>query len=469
MSGETTTTHPTLTPIMTPPLNWADLPTDVLRCVADRLQHNPTSYLAARAVCKAWHSAMPPFIIVADAVPMAAASSRPFRLMALPTGSKCVRANHDWVAIAYRKHGCFYRKPVYRFNRNRRARTEVKPPTHEAEERRYYYRNFQGEQILMDRTGMPEWQNPGGRKSFMALVNSVTGRLIELPEHDKLEPWTVTKVVFAPNPRTNDYTVVVSVGWRCLAYISTRDDGAWSFGKIPEGAQYGSVIVADMVYSESGGGDDSVYCLARSGDVYVLRVPRGCPTKPVIDPLVPELTGSHFNPASVFQAPHYTLCTMLTSAKYLVFCNGHLHQVWRNTIGSPFDRRLPGGGFLPVRKDEAFVFRYDPSCRPCWKGVGDLGGGLAVFVGPAISAALVRAEGVRGLKGDCVYWVGEPGNINTVVFDMRTKTSTTPCLSWSAGCGRSICWCSMGGDAGSSNYEDGEILQGRQKRQRVVV
>jgi hypothetical protein len=26
----------------------------------------------------------------------------------------------------------------------------------------------------------------------------------------------------------------------------------------------------------------------------------------------------------------------------------------------------------------------------------------------------------------------------------------------------------MGGDLGSSNYEDGEILQGRQKRQRVV-
>jgi hypothetical protein len=128
---------------------------------------------------------------------------------------------------------------------------------------------------------------------------------------------------------------------------------------------------------------------------------------------------------------------------------------------------LPGGGFLPVRKDEVFVFRYDPSCRPCWRVVGDLGG-LAVFVGPANSAVSVRAEGVRGLKGDFVYWVGEPGNRNSGVFDMRTKTTTTPCLSSSAGCGRPICWCSMGGDLGSSNYEDGEILQGRQKRQRVV-
>jgi hypothetical protein len=345
MPGETTT-HPTPAPIMAPPPNWADLPTDVLRCVADRLHHRPTSYLAARAVCKAWHSAMPPvppFLIVADADPLAAASSRPFGLMALPTGSKSVGANHSWVPIAYRKHGCFYRnrKPVYRFSRNRRARTE---------ERRYYYRNFQGEHILMDRIEVPEWQDPEGRKSFMALVNPVMGRVIELPEHDKLEPWTVNKVVFAPNPRTDDYTVVVSVGWRCLAYISTTDDGAWSFGEIPEGAQYGSVIVADMVYSESGGGDDdSVYCLAGSGDVYVLQVPRGRPTKPVIEPLVPELAGSHFNPASVFQAPHYTICTMLTSAKYLAFCDGHLHQVWRNTIGTPFDRSEVAGRRFPPR------------------------------------------------------------------------------------------------------------------------
>jgi hypothetical protein len=409
---------------MAPVRNWAQLPMDMVTCIADHIP-DPASYRSARGVCKEWRSLLqpePPTLIVAGVRPAAAASSRrPFRLMTRPEGSKCVGADHGWVAIAYSK-----------------------PKPAQWERRLYNYRNFEEVEMNGRRVQLASLEDPATKKSFLALFNPATGRRIHLPEHDRLDPSTAVKVVFAPHPRPDDYTVVVAFGWNYLAYISTRDGGVWSFSEIPCGGNrhLGLVIVTDMVYRESGGGD-RVYCLTRRGDVHVLHVPRGRSTKAAIEPLlVPELAGHPFNPAAVFPPQYVELSDWFDRGKKLVLCGGELYQVWRNIIGIPFNKKLPGGGFLPVGGDEVFVFRYDPSCRPCWKVAGDLEG-HAVFVGPANSAASVRAEDVPGLKGDCVYWIGEPGYRDTGAFDMRTKTST-PCVPPSAFYrGVPICWYSL--------------------------
>ncbi|KAF7033996.1 hypothetical protein CFC21_045055 [Triticum aestivum] len=114
----------------------------------------------------------------------------------------------------------------------------------------------------------------------------------------------------------------------------------------------------------------------------------------------------------------------MTSAKNLVFCDGHLYQIWRNAT-STVTLQLQGGGRRRVAQDEIFALRYDPRCQPCWDVVANLVG-YSVFVGMKNSVSLY-AEGVSRLKGNCVHWIGGRGRDEGMVFDMRTRRST-PCL-----------------------------------------
>ncbi|GJN02605.1 hypothetical protein PR202_ga19975 [Eleusine coracana subsp. coracana] len=479
-------------PMAPPPRTWAELPTDILTSVVDRL-HTLRNYLAVRGVCTAWRSTLPPeaeppCLIVAGGGVLhhspSSAFSFPFRLLTLPKYTRCVGACHGWVAIVYDKPGparSDTRRPPIRDGNRRRplaayflldnirfGNSEQQQPATTGHQKSYLYRNFQGVQV----SEVQVVQNHGNPKPGMALLNPLTGRRIELPEHEKLDAWKVDKVVFAPNPRKDDFTVVAAFGFNSLAYVSTRDDDAvdgpcWSFGNLP-----GQTVLADMVYREEEDGEDKVYCLGRSGgDVHVLRVPRGRPsTNPTIEPLLPELAGiDRVNPAYLFPPPHDTVSGLLTgaSAKSLAFCGGDMYQVWRNNIGGVFRFRLPGpGGLFSVRKDEVFVLRFDPSRRPCWRVAGDLRG-YAVFIGPRNSAAAVRAEDVPGVKGDCVYWIGRFENKMANVYDMRTKTSSR-CLPPFADVGAPVGWCSLGlGDtAGSGNDE--ETIQRQPKRPRIA-
>ncbi|KAK3142319.1 hypothetical protein QOZ80_4BG0345040 [Eleusine coracana subsp. coracana] len=449
-----------------PPRTWADLPTDILTSVVvDRIA-TLQSYLTVRGVCAAWRSALPPeppcLVVSGSGVlhPTSAAFSYPFRLLTLPDDSRCVGACHGWVAIVYTKPRCFY---FHRVPRGDTITMEVE------EEKSYWYRNFHGERIEMDPTKAKGFRQGGKPKPFLALFNPVTGRRIELPEHDALDPWKVDRVVFAPNPRRDDFTVVAAFGFNSLAYVSTRDHHAaaaasWSFS-IRE--IQCDTAMADMVYHEEDGGD-RVYCLARGGsDVHVLHVPRGRPsTNPAVTPL-------HYPGSAVFPPPHDRLSGILEGAKSLVFCGGEMYQVWRNTMGGAFRVQLPEPdhwwwrSFLSVREDEVFVLKFDPSRRPCWRVVGDLGG-HAVFVGPGNSAVAVRAEEVPGVRGDCVYWIGmgRIGNRTASVFDMRTGKSA-PCVPPGDGVGVPVCWYWPGGDAGSSSRKDGQSLQALIKEQWV--
>jgi hypothetical protein len=130
-----------------------------------------------------------------------------------------------------------------------------------------------------------------------------------------------------------------------------------------------------------------------------------------------------FDPATSF-APPYSTVSVFTSAKNLVFCEGNMYQIWRNA-SCTVTLQLPGGGHRRVAENEVLVLRYYPRRQPCWDAVTDLGG-YSVFVGRN-NAVSMYAEGVLGLKGNCVYWIGGRGRDQGMVFDMAIGRST-PCL-----------------------------------------
>ncbi|KAL6907667.1 hypothetical protein ACP4OV_002706 [Aristida adscensionis] len=158
-----------------------------------------------------------------------------------------------------------------------------------------------------------------------------------------------------------------------------------------------------------------------------------------VEPLLSE-GNLPFSPATAF-APPYDTVSAFASAKNLVFCDGSLYQVWRNA-SCTVTLQLPGGGQRRVAENEILVLRYYPRRQPCWDVVKDLGG-YSLFVGRN-NAVSMYAEGVPGLKGNCVYWIGGRGRDQGMVFDMETERST-PCRPPRVGTvpGRlhsTICW-----------------------------
>ncbi|TVU15624.1 hypothetical protein EJB05_39154, partial [Eragrostis curvula] len=466
---------------MPPPQTWAELPGDLLMCAAARHGHALTCYLAARGVCKAWRSVLPPpspLLLVGYGGTVSAVSIPLRTAFSVDKNGKHYRyigAGHGWLAVAYHKevHVVNDRVGTQQVTRDPIAvalETMDLEPSKLRQAKEQYYRNFEGAQVRVDPDELQAIQKRRGwETSCMALLNPVTGRKIELPEHVRLDPWTVSKVAFAPNPKEDDFTAVVAFGGNSLAYISTRDGaGTWSFG----GLAGGEDVIVDVAY-RAGAGDngDRVYCLTRRGDVHVLHVPRGGPTTNCYPALVPLVAGCgfNFNPSYVFPPPYDRLSQYLGGIKSLAFCDGDVYQVWRNSAATM--RVLinkEGGARLRVALDEVVVLRYEPSSgqQPCcWKAVGDLGG-HAVFVGPANSAVSVRA--VPGVKGDCVYWMDRFGDRTAMVFDMKTRRSA-PCVSPSTTDGGvPVCWYSLEDMVASCNNDAEGVLEREPKRRRLV-
>jgi len=88
--------------------------------------------------------------------------------------------------------------------------------------------------------------------------------------------------------------------------------------------------------------------------------------------------------------------------------------------------QLPAGGQRRVAENEILVLRYYPRRRrwPCWDAVKDLGG-YSLFV-ESNNAVSMYAEGVPGLRGNCVYWIDGRGRDQGMAFDMESGRST-PC------------------------------------------
>ncbi|TVU29143.1 hypothetical protein EJB05_20695, partial [Eragrostis curvula] len=403
---------------MAPRRAWADLPPELLLCVTDRLTAL-RCYLAARGVCAAWRSALAPaapYLLFGHrpAVVVSLPLDRVFHLLATlgSVSGRCIGSNNGWLAV------------TTKLNRNTPDVLLVNP--------------FTGQEV-----DMPFLPHVNTRDSFFLLSPLPPWR----------DPWPVfdSKVVFAPNPREDDFTVVVAaLGGRTLACISAGKAAAWSVEEVA-----GNAELADVAYHNDGG---KFYCLATNGDVHGVHVRRGGGrTKRMLEPLLSR------NAEDVFAAPYSRLSDRV-GAKYLAFCEGDMYQIWRNT-GPAFDLPVPGGGEFHVSENEVFVFRYDaaaPARRPCWEAAADLGG-HSVFVG-LNNAVSVRTEAVPGLKGDCVYWMCQNADYTAMEFDLRTRRAT-PCVEWQK---NAVCWYILG-DMASRDKKSAEILQRQQKRMELGV
>ncbi|PNT61283.1 hypothetical protein BRADI_5g13180v3 [Brachypodium distachyon] len=219
----------------------------------------------------------------------------------------------------------------------------------------------------------------GGHNMF-SLFSPISGTEILLPPLIYESRW-VSKLVFAPNPAKDDFVAAAICDIDRLAYVT-----AGARRKVPPGSV----------------GPD-------------LNAPA------TVEPLLSE-SNLPFDPDNSF-APPYNTVSVFTSAKNLVFCEGNLYQIWRNA-SCTVTLQLPGGGHRRVSENEVLVLRYYPRRQPCWDAVTDLGG-YSVFVGRN-NAVSMYAEGIPGLKGNCVYWIGGSGRDQGMVFDMETGRST-PC------------------------------------------
>ncbi|XP_048574064.1 uncharacterized protein LOC125554595 [Triticum urartu] len=285
-------------------------------------------------------------------------------------------------------------------------------------------------------------------RSLLSLFHPITAAEILLPPL-VYDSRLVSKIVFSPNPATDDFMAAVICDIDRVAYI-TVGARRWSVLD-PIHLTVGDQFV-DLLYHENG----RVYCLTWFGDVHVLFLPQRRRREPIIlegetsiYPAVhnrkiiqmhgtgPDLNapatikallssrGSKlfFDAATSFAPPYNTISTF-TSVKNLVFCNGNLYQIWRNA-SCTVTLQLQEGGRCRIEHDEIFVLRYDPHRRPCWDIVYDLRG-YSVFIGRNNSVS-IYAEGVPGLKANCVYWIGGRGRDQGMVFDMKTGKST-PCI-----------------------------------------
>jgi hypothetical protein len=69
-----------------------------------------------------------------------------------------------------------------------------------------------------------------------------------------------------------------------------------------------------------------------------------------------------------------------------------------------------------------FVLRYYTQLQPCW----DVVRGYSFFIGRN-KAISMYAEGVAGIRANCVYWIGGNGKDQCMVFDMETVRFCTLC------------------------------------------
>ncbi|XP_044377815.1 uncharacterized protein [Triticum aestivum] len=400
---------------MPPFQGWTDLPPELLRHVADGLD-DLRFYTSVRGTCTTWRRALAPpapslLVLLRDdatrrrhAAIVSLPAHRSFGLKAIPSGSSCLGCGGWWLALSV----CLY-----------------------------------------------------DGQSLLTLFHPVTATEILL-QPLIYDTRLLSKIVFAPDPARDDFAAATICDIDRLAYVTA---GARRWVVLDRVRLAIGDQLIDVVYHQNGQ-NGMVYCLTRLGNVYVLRLPERRRREPVIiedqtstEDLVSRNrriirmhnAGPDLNaPASVQPlllssvssfAPLYVAVSAFTSAKNLVFCNGNLYQIWRNA-SCTVTLHLAGGGHHRIEEDEIFVLKYDPRRRPCWDAVADLGG-YSVFVGRS-NAVSMHAEGVPGLKGNCVYWIGGRGRDQGMVFDMGTGKSR-PCLPPAAGvvpgpqqC--TICW-----------------------------
>ncbi|CAL4930780.1 unnamed protein product [Urochloa decumbens] len=374
-----------------PPLRpWADLDTDLVSCIGDCCA--PRDYASCRAVCVAWRSALPPLLSLPLAV--------------LPADAA---AGHPAVSVA----ACFLR--ARRWSRLPGLRCPTALVGDAAASCR----------CVGARDGWIALVAAAAADGGALLFNPFTGAQIKL-QASLYDPTReeAPKVVFSPDPTPHDFAAVSVTRPNRIAVQRAADGYSDSVVKYTNHLMDGADLV-DVAYG-GGGGDGKVYCLAKGGEVYVLRLKRrrrrGAPWLPAL-----EVGPLHRAPlgADAFPAP-YNVISQHTDAKNLLLYDGALYQVWRRPNGAgsvTVDAPAAGGKrWVRISEGEVFVLRYEPGRWPRWAvAEGKELGGNAVFVG-INDAAVVRGEGVSA--NSVYYWDSPPeGGHEPVVFNMATRAS----------------------------------------------
>ncbi|KAG0526245.1 hypothetical protein BDA96_06G129100 [Sorghum bicolor] len=361
----------------------ADIPPEILALIGDGLDLLEF-YCRARSVCTAWRAALPPPIpsLVTVTVPP-------------PGASPLYRHFPEVFALFLPADRLF---PLTTFRRRHRSLCVV---------------GSSNGWLAVD----------AGRSSSCSLapgiylVSHLSGgkEIPLLPLRNDNKP--VPKIVFAPNPKPDDYVAIAICDLRRLAYVKTRDM-KWMILDIAIGERDKLV---DLAYDTD---DGKVYCVTLLGDVHVLHIPQRQRRRPVVEPLMmAERAGHPFDPAAVY-APPYDTASKFTSVKNVFFLGGNLYQVWRNAAGARSWLTPDGGRFVMLR-DDMFVLKYNPERRRrpcCWDAVPDLGG-YSVFVGKNHPVVLLPRD-APGVTANSVYWINEQSRNEPMVFDMVTRTST---------------------------------------------
>ncbi|CAO2170198.1 unnamed protein product [Urochloa humidicola] len=426
---------------------WADLPPELVGRIADHLALR--CYTSARGACAAWRRVLPP-----------------------PAPALLVLAGSEW------GHSC----PAFA------ASLPACRPFALAPFASYYSRFVGSSGGWIAISVVPYLE----RRAVIVLLNPVTAAEVVLPPLIYDTVWVVSKVVFAPGPAQDDFAAAAICGSDRIAYVTP---GARRWAVLGPVSVAAGDHLTDIVYH----GEGKVYCLTRCGDVRILHLPERRRRQPAtvngsefsllrtpenirqwfsattarrptdgmviailerdsdlfarhspanrgedqnegatIEPLLSsENTGS--NPGIAF-APPYDIVSGLTGAKNLVICEGNLYQVWRNT-SCTVTLQLPGGGRRRTPQNEIFVLRYYPQRQPCWGAVMCLGG-YSFFIGRN-NAMSMHAEGVPGIRPNCVYWIGGNGKDQGMVFDIETGRSTscaTPGITAPGHPHRTVCW-----------------------------
>ncbi|CAO2183843.1 unnamed protein product [Urochloa humidicola] len=465
---------------MAPLPPWADLHPDLLIHIADRL-HGLKCYASARGACTSWRRALPapcPALLAAaeDATlslrrPSAASlpsPSRSFELARIVSGSRCVGSSNGWLALCVgvgrhdydlcRSTAFFLVNPVtgaeialppLLYRGGRWISKVVFAPT-PADDDFAAAAICDANRIVYVTSGATSW-------AVLAPVLRTRGdQLTDLVYHDEGEGRKVyclttcgdVLVLHLPERCRRDPAVVIQgpklsvvrppKGIDVLAHRLELLDtvtGPVTIGPYDRIRRHGqdSAVAPVMI--------DPYWTRSSSSEA---RGPDLNPPPARIEPLLSaDSNSSSFSPATAFASPYHAV-SALTNSKHLVFCEGNMFQVWRNTSCTVnVNLSVPGvGQYHRVLSGEVFVLRYYPRRRPCWDVVKDLGG-YSFFVGRN-NAVSMYAEGVPGLRGNCVYWIGGRGREKAMVFDMQTGRSTqcghpSPAVVTATGCPRITC------------------------------
>ncbi|KAK1683818.1 hypothetical protein QYE76_044666 [Lolium multiflorum] len=486
---------------MPPFRRWADLPPDLLCRIGESLDLK--CYASARGACTAWRCALSPpspslLVVLDDARCCPSAASLPthrsFDLKAILSGGRCVGSSNGWLALSV----CLYggQSMFSLFNPITAAEIILPPLIYESRwvSKLVFAPNparddFAAAAICdIDRLA---YVTAGARRwAILDPVRLTAGdQLADVVYHDKGRVYCLTRygdvhVLRLPERRRRKPIMVEDPpgpssgpAIPLLSYSSTADRAALRFqGRRAQTQQQRNMrmicyehrrwreqhpIAIPQATTMKG-----TYCT----DLFMplRRVPPGSVGPDLNAPATvePFLSDGNlpFDPATSF-APPYNTVSVFTSAKNLVFCDGNMYQIWRNA-SCTVTLQLPGGGHRRVAENEVLVLRYYPRRHPCWDAVQDLGG-YSVFVGRN-NAVSMYAEGVLGLKGNCVYWIGGRGRDQGMVFDMATGRST-PCLPAAGvvpGAPQStICWYFLSDMVNNCNNNEGRRVY--QTRARV--